>query len=272
MKTRVITGAVLVLVFVPLFIIGGYVLDIALGILAAAAAYELMMMFTKNNIKPFMRYCVIIHTIFAYIVLLYVLQGSLDPAWVIVMLLLNIITYGLFSVFIDECDGNTFGHALTSVFYPSLGFAAIALLSFQGLYVVGFLFLITTVTDVFAYIVGINFGKHRLAIKISPKKSIEGSIGGTFFALVFGLLYLYLINQNTIGNIELSLFVNIGLIIFLSIIAQIGDLVASKLKRTYDIKDFSNIFPGHGGVMDRFDSAIFAGMMLVLISEVIGLL
>jgi len=127
-------------------------------------------------------------------------------------------------------------------------------------------------TDIFAYIVGVNFGKTRLAVKISPKKSVEGSIGGTVFAVIFTMIYVWGFKMDSIANIELNIGISIGLIIFLSVIGQIGDLVASKFKRDFGVKDYSNIFPGHGGVMDRFDSVIFAGMVLVFISEVVGLL
>jgi len=132
--------------------------------------------------------------------------------------------------------------------------------------------MITIFTDVFAYIFGINFGKHRLAVKISPKKSIEGSIGGTVSALLLTLLYIYLLDINEVGEINLNIWISILLIVFISIVGQIGDLIASKLKRGNNIKDFSQLFPGHGGVMDRFDSVIFAGITLVLISKVVGLL
>ena len=82
----------------------------------------------------------------------------------------------------------------------------------------------------------------------------------------------YDLNSQGVYIIKLNIFTSIFLIIFLSIIGQIGDLIASKLKRGFNIKDFSQIFPGHGGIMDRFDSAIFAAITLVLISKVVGIL
>ena len=109
-------------------------------------------------------------------------------------------------------------------------------------------------------------------MKISPKKSWEGSIGGTFFALLFALLYIFGFGVEMIGNLEVTLLGSIVIIALLSIFGQIGDLIASKFKRDYGVKDYSNLFPGHGGVMDRFDSVIFAAMILVFMSEVVGLL
>ena len=109
-------------------------------------------------------------------------------------------------------------------------------------------------TDIFAYLIGKAIGKHKFS-KISPKKSIEGCIGGTIGGVLLVLLYTYV--ANTFFGVTYSyLFMGIvGLI--LSLIGQIGDLVASSIKRYVDIKDYSNLIPGHGGMLDRIDSLIF---------------
>jgi len=178
----------------------------------------------------------------------------------------------LFLVFVERFSASNFGEMLVTILYPAIGFGALYALRSIDLYNLGFLFMITIFTDIFAYAVGVRFGKHRLAVKISPKKSIEGSIGGTVFATIITLVYLQVFNVTHIGVIEMNLFVSIILIVFTSIMGQIGDLVASKMKRSFEIKDFSNIFPGHGGVMDRFDSTIFAAMVLMLVSKVVELI
>ncbi len=109
-------------------------------------------------------------------------------------------------------------------------------------------------TDIFAYIVGKYFGKHKFS-KVSPKKSIEGCIGGTIGAVILILLYTYV--ANTYWEMNYS-YLQIGLIgIVLSLIGQIGDFSASTIKRFVDIKDYSNLIPGHGGMLDRIDSLIF---------------
>ena len=110
-------------------------------------------------------------------------------------------------------------------------------------------------TDVFAYLVGMCFGKHRFAPNISPKKTIEGSVGGTVasVAVTFIALIVYRNLAGTDFNIPLAFIYALTC----SIVGQIGDLAFSYIKRSYKIKDFGNLLPGHGGVLDRLDSLIF---------------
>lgn len=109
-------------------------------------------------------------------------------------------------------------------------------------------------TDIFAYFVGRLIGKHKFS-KISPKKSIEGCVAGTIGAVLLMLIYTFFIN-NYLG-MEYS-YIYIGIIaLILSLVGQIGDFAASSIKRYVDIKDFSNLIPGHGGMLDRIDSLIF---------------
>ena len=109
-------------------------------------------------------------------------------------------------------------------------------------------------TDVFAYTVGKYFGKHKIN-KVSPKKSIEGSIGGTVGAVVLMLAYTYV--ANTYWGMNYSYLFITGIGIILSLLGQIGDFAASSIKREVGIKDYSNLIPGHGGMLDRIDSLIF---------------
>ena len=114
-----------------------------------------------------------------------------------------------------------------------------------------YLFIITIATDTFAHLIGTPLGKHKIN-EISPNKSWEGAIGGTLFGTVIAVLfYLYYINQN------INIFIIIFITLFLSITGQFGDLFFSLIKRHYKVKDFSNIMPGHGGILDRLDSIIF---------------
>ena len=136
-----------------------------------------------------------------------------------------------------------------------------------GQYFFLLIFVAAWITDTFAYFTGFFFGKHKLCPKISPKKTIEGALGGTIFCIIAFVVYAIIISKinpelkpNFIG------FAIVGLI--MSVLSQTGDLLASVIKRTYGIKDYGNLFPGHGGVLDRFDSVlILAPFLLVLIED-----
>lgn len=124
------------------------------------------------------------------------------------------------------------------------------------------------ITDVFAYFAGSFWGKHKLCPKISPKKTVEGAIGGALGGAVISLI-LYAIFENFIFTTQNGNYVEVFVIAFvLSIFGMCGDLTFSVLKRNYDIKDFSNLVPGHGGVMDRFDSEVFVLLAFYAITNI----
>lgn len=120
-----------------------------------------------------------------------------------------------------------------------------------------YLYFVVWCSDVFAYFVGVKFGKHRLIEAVSPKKSIEGLIGGTVFALIAGLIINhYLLDKSIIWMTLMTLEV--------IAIGVIGDLIESMIKRSANVKDSGTLIPGHGGMYDRFDSMIFAAPLLFL--------
>jgi len=120
------------------------------------------------------------------------------------------------------------------------------------------------ITDIFAYFTGVFFGKHKLIEDVSPKKTIEGSIGGVVFCALFYVGYGAIIGHFFGVDVNLIFLGISGLI--LSVISQTGDLIMSVIKRHYGIKDFGKIFPGHGGVLDRFDSILAVSLGLAAIA------
>ena len=124
-------------------------------------------------------------------------------------------------------------------------------------------FVFAWVTDTFAYFAGRFFGKHKLAPHLSPKKTVEGSIGGIVFAILGCMLYGFIVSFAT--DLEARYLVLALLGFVLSIISQIGDLWASLIKREHGIKDYSQMLPGHGGVMDRFDSILAISTVLMAV-------
>lgn len=129
-----------------------------------------------------------------------------------------------------------------------------------GKTVVWLVFLSAWGCDTCAYCVGVLFGKHKLAPKLSPKKSIEGSVGGVIGAGLLGLLYGWITER--LGGATLSPFHILWICMLGAVIAQIGDLAASGIKRNFDKKDYGTFIPGHGGVLDRFDSVIFVAPII----------
>ncbi len=128
----------------------------------------------------------------------------------------------------------------------------------DGVFLLILSFFTAWMTDIFAYFVGRKFGKHKLCPKISPKKSVEGAIGGIIGAVVLNVLLLLVFNNFIFGTkSDLSYITVAVLSVILSVVSMFGDLAASTIKRNFGIKDFGNLLPGHGGIMDRFDSALF---------------
>lgn len=155
-----------------------------------------------------------------------------------------------------------------AISYVAVSFTSMALTRYlkNGSYVFGLVFVAAWVCDSFAYFTGRFFGKHKLAPHLSPKKTIEGSIGGIIFAILGCMLYGLIIEKAFEVDANYVALAIIGLI--LSIISQIGDLWASLIKREYGVKDYSQMMPGHGGIMDRFDSIIAISTILMAISMV----
>ena len=272
MKTRVITGIALAGLLIPLFLIGGWFLYGMLLVLSMVATYEFFQLYNATEKLPMWVgavYVLYSGVLFHFLAMYF--TGDLALEWAFLALVDLLIGISLLLVFVPSFGGHRAGEMLFSILYPAFGFAAIYFFS-EDVYAIGFVFLITVATDIFAYIVGINFGKHRLAVNISPKKSIEGSIGGTLAAMILVVIYVLVVDLEVIGSIALNIGPTIGLVFVLSIIGQIGDLVASKIKRQMGIKDFSNIFPGHGGIMDRFDSVLLVGIVVLFISLLVDML
>ena len=138
----------------------------------------------------------------------------------------------------------------------------------QGAFLVWLVFLCSWGCDTCAYCVGMLFGKHKMAPKLSPKKSIEGAVGGVVGAALLGMLYALAMNRFASGAeanvLQYAVICGVG-----GIISQVGDLAASAIKRNHDIKDYGNLIPGHGGILDRFDSVIFTAPIIYYMAVIL---
>ena len=134
-----------------------------------------------------------------------------------------------------------------------------------GIYTVWMIFISSWICDTCAYLSGMLLGKHKLAPVLSPKKSVEGAIGGIVGSALVGGLYGYFIVEAVISEQQITwIFVLISAVG--AIVSQVGDLAASAIKRNHEIKDYGKLIPGHGGVMDRFDSVIFTAPMIYFLA------
>jgi len=304
-RKRILTGFLLTLILLPIAVINNPIVFFLFQAIVIAfvviATYEMLTMFEKE--KPIRLRTKII--ILALTLINYFnvggLVGPLEPETFpgLILLTINIhpiITIALTVIIIllvfvldDEFTINDVGKAFIIINYVGLGASAITMLRYLGVRFIFYVLLISTLTDMFAYFIGMIFGKRRLAPKISPKKSWEGAIGGAViatlvasgFALFYGFIFTpegflgdilnpsgYLTifdNFSSISNepFALQAVIIIPITLLGSIFSQMGDLIASKFKRNYEIKDFGKIFPGHGGVLDRFDSILFIGLLFL---------
>ena len=176
------------------------------------------------------------------------------------MLLMSLTVYKSETLFIEDVS-----FLSLIALYVGGGFSGILFVREYGFGMVVFVFCIIWGTDTFAYFTGRAFGKHKLAPAISPNKTIEGSIGGVIGAIGLGTIALKLFNPLGFHFIEMTI-----LMIALSVFGQLGDLVESAYKRRFNVKDSGKIFPGHGGVLDRFDSTFFAMFMFQIVLKFIG--
>lgn len=287
---RLITGFCLMLILIPAVYFGGLYYLALTTILSILATYELLNMFYTKC--PSLKYIRFILPIFSGLTVISFYFSIIYEIGFISFLpiILGVIVSMLFGVLKDGTDANDILSCITSLIYGGLLFACafsveylipIQLEGYELKFTAGrlfaFMYAIVVCTDIFAYCFGMLFGKHKLCVKISPKKSVEGAIAGLVLGALVGTvvgILLKVVPFNEIEELSTKILVGAalyGVSLIISAMGQIGDLVASKLKRTYEIKDYGFIFPGHGGVMDRFDSVIFAGAIFFALVQLIYL-
>lgn len=255
MDIKRITSALLgfPIVLVILLIGNKYVVDVALAIIAIFAIDEYFNAVSKVS-KP-VKWLGYVSC--SSIALIHVVpQESLN---IIVVLTVPTILVVLFTqVIVTDMKTNfrDVAYTFVGIFYIVFFMMFIAFLNGteNGKILVWYAILAAWGTDLFAYVVGKYFGKHKFS-KVSPKKSIEGCIAGTISAVLLMLLYTYVVNTYFSMNYSYLYVAMIGVV--LSILGQIGDFAASSIKRFVNIKDYSNLIPGHGGMLDRIDSLLF---------------
>ena len=282
MKQRIITGVIVILIMIPILLFAQTpVLPIAIAIGSVIAMFEIMR-------------CIGMHKAYAFAVPLYVLAasvpflsrfmalGSLNAnvkpesakhlaqygAILMITILFYFFTVAIFSH--GKYNIADVSVLFATAFYILMGFNSIIIMhdNEEGGHVLYLaIFISAWITDVFAYFCGMLFGKggkHKLIPDVSPKKTVEGSIGGIAFCIVSMVIFGMLCNWLTEYDSNILMFAIGG--ILASIVSQIGDLLMSYVKRHYGIKDFSQLFPGHGGVLDRFDSILAVAIAMMCLT------
>lgn len=266
MKTRIISAIVMCAIVIPILIIGGTVFKIFASCLGIFSLYEIIKVRKKDSEIP------IIIRILSYLMIgLFIYLGtnvySSDYELIYKILILIFLIYFVPVVFINDTKKYNIKDALYVLgctVFIGIAFNSCVMIINNNLSYLIYLLLITVLTDTFAYFTGYFIGRNKLCEKISPKKTWEGALGGSIIGTaIASLFYLYVINN------EINLLILISITLLLSIVGQIGDLFFSSIKRQYNVKDFSNLIPGHGGILDRLDSIIFVILTYILFMNIL---
>lgn len=254
---RFLSGIILFPIVALILVFGNkYVVDIAISLVAILSIHEYYKAFKtskKANPVSWLGYIAavlisIIHILPSNMVLLTI--GVLLSVTVLILFAYTIATNGKNTI--QDISITFFGIFYIVIFLMFLSIIRENLPN--GKLIIWFVFFSAWGTDIFAYLTGKKIGKHHFT-EISPNKTIEGCIGGTIGAIIMVVIYAIICNLVFKTEFNYGIIALIGLL--LSLVSQIGDLAASSIKRYTGIKDFSNLIPGHGGMLDRIDSIIF---------------
>lgn len=254
MKTRVISALVALAIVIPLIVMGGTPFNIGVYIISIIALKEFL------DIKGSKKQMPIFIQLIAYIFITVIILNNVNTVSEIFTLDYRILS-SMFMAFLiptvlyherSKYSINDAFYLMGGLLFLGISMSLLILVRNISLNLLIFLLLIPIITDIFAYITGMLIGKHKLLEDISPKKTIEGMIGGTLMGVFVSAMYHHTVIDPTFSKVQL-----LAICTFLSILGQYGDLVFSAIKRYFGRKDFGNIMPGHGGILDRLDSIIF---------------
>ncbi len=250
MKKRILSAIVMLLICIPIIYFGDKAFRIGIAVVSMLALREMIDLKKSHHKIPKLV------ELISYLALLFIVLAEYEGYSIlfgitykgIAILLLSILSLCLYYKKEEYTATDALG-LIGTILLLGTAFNTMILVRNLGLWDFCSLILIFILTDTFALFCGMAFGKHKLIPHVSPNKTWEGSIGGTLIATIgVSVFYHYLVSPVT-WKIVLG-------ILILSVIGQIGDLIFSKIKRENNIKDFSNLIPGHGGVLDRLDSTI----------------
>lgn len=255
--------AMLLLTIIP----GGKILFFTSLLLSMIGVFELYRVFgIETNTLGLTGYA---FTFFYYVLVYF---GKVNEGLLVISFfaVFTICLLAQFVFFFPKYKTQDISNTLLGMFYAGILLSHIFLVrtGVDGKFTVWLIFLCSWGSDTFAYVAGVAFGKHKMAPVLSPKKSIEGAVGGVIGAAVLGAVYAAIFSDklHMPGNVIVvfAVICAVG-----ALISMVGDLAASAIKRNYEIKDYSNLIPGHGGIMDRFDSVIYVAPIICLLLAVV---
>jgi phosphatidate cytidylyltransferase len=265
MKKRVISAIVALAIVIPLLILGGTWFYFGVGVIGLIGFNEILTLKEKEKKIPVFIKCVILVSF-----LILMMSGvsntysfSIDYKHitiVILMCLLPLLIYGDREVYNAEDSFYMLGLTL----FLGISFNFLITIRNLDLFYLLYILFVTFATDTFAHFFGTKIGKIKLCPSISPNKTVEGMLGGTFFGTFIGTIFFI-----TFINYNISLIYMALISLSISLMAQFGDLFFSAIKRKYGVKDFGKIMPGHGGVLDRVDSVLFAVLAFAFVISVL---
>ena len=270
LKQRLTVGIIGGIVAIVILCLNVKIVSVVLAILAIiglSEIYNATGMLKKQNKLCILSY---IYSFIAYILLSFVASPGLALAVLTALYGFVLLMYMIFNH--ESCGFSDVSELFFQTAYVSILFAHIILVRRleHGNYIIWFIFITAWLSDTVAFAVGKRFGRNKLIPQISPKKTVEGAVGGLAGSVIFNLIYGLVCS----GAFELD--VNFGALVlvafFAGIVSQLGDLTASCIKREHNIKDFSNLLPGHGGILDRFDSVLFVAPTIYYMVSVLGVI
>lgn len=255
MKKRVVSAFLMILIFALCIIISSKIFAILMLICGNLCLKELIDIKYKNKYIDFVKFVCYLS------ISILILNGvffKFNTLFTLIFPILSIITPIIFYNDNKKYNMEDSLYLIGITFFLGIAFNIIVYLREIDIALCLYIFLVACLTDMYAYIGGSLIGRHKLT-EISPKKTIEGSILGSFMGTILAsIYYLTVIDANNIFKVLLMTFI-------LTVLSEFGDLVFSSIKRHFKIKDYSNIIPGHGGMLDRFDSIIYVALSYVLV-------
>lgn len=261
-KTRLLSGIVLVALALIFIITGGNLLLCVTLVISLIGMYELYRIFHIEQKMPGIIGYLAAVLYYCNLKLAFLSDMMLFTLGVLILLMaVYVFTYPKYKT--EQILAAFFG-----VFYVAvmLSFVYQTRMIENGSYIVWLVFLCSWGCDTCAYCVGVLIGKHKMAPKLSPKKSIEGAVGGVVGAALLTALYS-VIFQDAMGITTVEIWILAAISAVGALISMVGDLAASAIKRNYEIKDYGKLIPGHGGILDRFDSVIFTAPIIYYLAS-----